>query len=372
MIWDILLILLICFASLLVILVSLILFPVVTFGVSAVYRSSQKKILLHGSWLHPRVVSFSFDLLNKRKGVTLLGFQLFRKKAADRKKESDVPVQTGTAGDTAGTAMPSGEKGEAEIVVSSKPPQEAATSEYRPKQEPGGEGKVEFEIKQEEVDAEVKPEVEVNKAEEAFEIMPEAEVETKPQVEAEVVMKPEEEFKPQDEIMAEKRTAVSEKKNKKKEKKKVKEKRAEKSGHEPKIGFLENMKRNRYIYMLRQDKMIQKLFRWLMRVLKNLLKIIRFHHFNAAVKAGIEEPALLGKIYSVYTMARSTAIVTRGKPALSFEPVFMKNCFEGETAFALKTSVLMLLWPGIVALTTFPYITVLWLFWKSRKLKQRK
>lgn len=323
MIWDILLIVLICFASLLVILISLILFPVITFGVSAAYRPSQKKILVVGSWLHPRVVSFSFNPLTKKISATLLGFQLFRKKAADTKKKSDAPVQT----DTAGTLMPSGDKSEAEIVVSSKLPQDAEIHQSRLKQEPGDEEEVKDEEQVEEV-------VDV------------------------------------DEMKVEREAAVAEKKNKKKEKIRGKEKRSEKKGNEPKAGFFEKLKRNRYIYMIRQDKMFQKLFRWLMRVLKNLLKIIRFDHFNAAVKAGIEEPALLGKIYALYTMVRSTAIVTRGKPALSFEPVFMKNCLEGDTTFTLKTSVLMLLWPGIVALMTFPYFTVLWLFWKSRKLRK--
>jgi hypothetical protein len=150
MIWDILLIVLICFASLLVILMSLILFPVITFGMSAAYRPSQKKVLLHGSWLHPRIVTFSFDPLNKKTVVTLFGFQLFRKSAAERKKESDIPVRKDTAGDNTGSSLPSGEKGEAEFVVSSKLPVDAAISEYKPKQEPEERKRLSFEMMPEE------------------------------------------------------------------------------------------------------------------------------------------------------------------------------------------------------------------------------
>ena len=194
MIWDILLIVLICFASLLVILMSLILFPVITFGMSAAYRPSQKKVLLHGSWLHPRIVTFSFDPLNKKTVVTLFGFQLLRKSAAERKKESDIPVRKDTAGDNTGSSLPSGEKGEAEFVVSSKLPVDAAISEYKPKQEPEGEEKAEFEMMPEEVEAEINQE-------------------------AEAEAKPDDEVKPdENEMIAEHKTAVTEKKNKKKEK----------------------------------------------------------------------------------------------------------------------------------------------------------
>jgi hypothetical protein len=137
-----------------------------------------------------------------------------------------------------------------------------------------------------------------------------------------------------------------------------------------KESFLSRLKRNRYLYMIRQDKLLSKLFRWILRVFKSLFKIIRFDHFHASVKAGIEEPALLGKVYAFYTMTRYTVMVSNGNPVIGFEPVFMKNYLEGEATFRLKTAVIVLLWPGVIALATFPYFTVLWLFWKSRKLKK--
>jgi hypothetical protein len=355
MIWTVLLVLLISVISLLVILLSLILFPVITFGISAALRPSQKMVLIQGSWLHPRVVTFSFDLLNRKMNLTFLSLKLVRERTFDKKQKRD----TSHKDTTVKPPGPASKKVESEIVVSPKLPEVEQSNQHRLRQDREDVRSDEQQklscIKDETGDSRpeaINDEDRARKAreteksvEETFEVGIEEKVEAKGEVKVKV-------------------------KEKAKTKEKEKEKEKEEKVDEKKEGLFLRLKRNRYFYMIRQDKLFQKLFRWVFRVFKALFRIIHFDHFNTSIKAGIEEPALLGKIYALYTMARSTLNVSNGKPAIEFEPVFMQNCFEGDTAFRLKTSVIVLLWPGVIALTTFPYFTVLWLFWKSRKLNR--
>ncbi len=102
------------------------------------------------------------------------------------------------------------------------------------------------------------------------------------------------------------RLLLRKKRNKKKEKKKGKEKRAERKDTESKVGFSGSSNETAtYIHASAGQNVSEIVPDGWMRVLKNLLKIIRFDYFNACHKGRIEEPALLGKIYALYTMAQT-------------------------------------------------------------------
>jgi hypothetical protein len=360
MIWTILLIVLITVAALFCIVVSLILFPVFTLGIYAVLRPDQKKVQIEGSWLHPGIITFALNPFNQEFTLTFMGRRLFGLK----QKTSSV-------------------KSEAESQQEPPP----ARPEPGIHQEPASSDKIdEFEVVSSRPEPEVKCESEIHEAEkmgkvedeEKYSIKFEAEVEEERSIKVEAEAEEKNWKKSKDMSKAK----VEEKKSKVKVKKKVEVKAKNENtindnlggeGEKVKEGFFIRLKKNRYLYMIRQRKLQKKLFRWGFRILRSLFRIIRFNHFDASIKAGIEEPALLGNVYAVYTMTRYTVNVSGGgQPILKFEPVFMKNWFEGEGRFSVKTSVISLMWPAFIAVSSFPYMTVLWLFWKSRKLKAKR
>jgi hypothetical protein len=316
MIWTILLVLLITVVSLLVIAGSLILFPVFTFGIYAVLRPENKKIEITGSWLHPRIVTFTLNPFNKNFALTFLGRRLFG----------------------SSTSRPSSEKSE------SVPETESSSAHPEPNAQkvPDNDSETdEFEV------VSSRPEPEIRKNSEIYsDTLSEGKTaETEDKAEVETRAKTKAATKIADKVVSESETV--------------------------KDGFFSRLKKNRYFYMIRQRKLQTKLLRWIMRIFKSLFRIIRFDHFDTSIKAGIEEPALLGNVYAFYTMTRYTVNVSKGEPILKFEPVFMKNWFEGEGRFSLKTSIITLIWPVLIAAISFPFITVLWLFWKSRKIKSK-
>lgn len=337
MIWTILLIVLITVAALLCIVVSLILFPVFTLGIYAVLRPGNKKVEIEGSWLHPWIVTFALNPFSKEFTLRFMGRRLFGSKSKHPSAESETVSQP----------------------ESSSAKSEPGTRQDVPSTSNGID---EFEVVSSRHEPEVRSEREIHTDDKSEEIPFFAENPTEEKVEAE------EKNKKKKKVEAE-RKARKEAKTKDKAEKKIKDAGVE--GEKAKGGFFGKLKKNRYFYMIRQRKLQKKLFGWGFRIFRSLFKIIRFNHFDASIKAGIEEPALLGNVYAFYTMTRYTVNVSEGEPIVKFEPVFMKNWFEGEGRFSVKTSVFSLMWPGFLAVSSFPYITVLWLFWKSRKLKAK-
>jgi hypothetical protein len=360
MIWSVLLIILITLLSLTLVLLSLILLPPITFGATASLRPEKKMALIEGSWFHPIIVSFSFDVVTQDVTVAIFGRKLFKRKNRDSKKRDSHrgDIKTGTSGSNA-------EATNADEVVSSVPVREEKLYEHRIKKDESPSGSDQQQNVPSEIN-EAKPDT-ISLVSPTSGIQSDDTLGIEKKADGangnEKITSTQDNYKPSltDENGKTGESDQSTKRNEVREKSKtVTEKES----------FLTRLKRNRYLYMIRQDKLLSKLFRWVLRVFKSLFKIIRFDHFHASVKAGIEEPALLGKVYAFYTMTRYTVNVSKGNPIIGFEPVFMKNYLEGEATFRLKTAVIVLLWPGVIALATFPYFTVLWLFWKSRKLKK--
>jgi hypothetical protein len=358
MIWTILLIVLITVAALFCIMVSFILFPVFTVGIYAVFRPENKKVQMEGSWLHPRIVTFTLNPISKEFTLTFLGRRLFGSKSKPSSVKSEPVSQSESS-----PAKP--EPGTRQVPTNSNEIDEFEVVSSRPDSEVRSESEIHSENQSEEIPPLTGNPLE-NEVDNSFKDREENDKEHTTGLD-EAMVEVETKTKIEDELKAEKKTEVEVK---------IKDKNNKaKDGAEAekvKDGFLSRLKKNRYLYMIRQRKLQKKLFRWGFTIFRSLFRIIRFNHFDASVKAGIEEPALLGNVYAIYTMTRYTVNISGGgAPILKFEPVFMKNWFEGEGRFSIKASVVSLMWPAFLAVTTFPYITVLWLFWKSRKLKAK-
>lgn len=118
--------------------------------------------------------------------------------------------------------------------------------------------------------------------------------------------------------------------------------------------------------ILQRHHLASKSFRWSMRLLSASLRVVRFDHVRINVKAGMEDPAELGKIYGWYTAGIALLAGNRKNVTLRFEPQFMQRRLAFDGSVGLRTSAARVLMPVLVALITFPWFRA---FFAWRRLK---
>lgn len=138
-----------------------------------------------------------------------------------------------------------------------------------------------------------------------------------------------------------------------------------------KVSFFDTIRRNRVLFFIRCRGWRQKIIRWFFRLMRSVLQILVIKRFELAIKAGIEDPVLVGKAYGIFQAICYGAGLQGNRYKISFEPVFMSNYLEMRGKVGIKSSVGRLLMPAFVALFSFPYLSTLILWWRSRKLKRR-
>ncbi len=123
---------------------------------------------------------------------------------------------------------------------------------------------------------------------------------------------------------------------------------------------LQRLSRNPVLFFLKNGAWRGKIIRWILRVLSSLFRIIRFDRFGLALRAGVENPMIVGTVFGFHRAFIST-LPERERSAVLFEPVFMENRLEGSFHFRTVTSLFRLMLPALVALFTFPLFHTLWL-----------
>jgi hypothetical protein len=118
--------------------------------------------------------------------------------------------------------------------------------------------------------------------------------------------------------------------------------------------------------ILQRHNMASRTFRWCMRLLSMSLRVVRFDHVRINIKAGIEDPAELGKIYGWYAAGNRLLFAGRKNITLRFEPQFMQNRLAFDGSVGLRTSAARVLMPVAVALVTFPWLRAFFIW---RRLK---
>lgn len=140
---------------------------------------------------------------------------------------------------------------------------------------------------------------------------------------------------------------------------------------EKKDNWYRRLQRNRYLFFLRNTAWRNKVVRWTVRVVRTLFRIVKFDRFRLAIRAGVEDPMVTGTIAGLHQ-----AVVyglTMKKPyAISFEPVFMTDCFSCSGGLRLGTSPGRLLLPVVVAIATFPFLHTLRLVWRWYRMEQKR
>jgi hypothetical protein len=131
--------------------------------------------------------------------------------------------------------------------------------------------------------------------------------------------------------------------------------------------FIERLKKNKIVFFLRSKVWREKVIAWAIKLPGRFFHTIKIDHLKLNVKAGIEDPVLLGKIYGLFESVRYGLGVVESKYEIAFEPVFMENHIEGSGAVRIKSSISSLLAPVIIGIFTFPILSTFLLWRKSKK-----
>ena len=145
----------------------------------------------------------------------------------------------------------------------------------------------------------------------------------------------------------------------------------EKENAKPSLGSKINKWKLIIQFSLDQRKIAKKAMIWLGKVIGKLLRVIKIDQLTMQIKAGSEDPAFTGSLHGFYTgIIHGLDINGHKHIKLDFEPIFNnRDIFEFEGAVSIKTSAARLLWPALVALFTFPYISALILWRRIKKMK---
>jgi hypothetical protein len=131
--------------------------------------------------------------------------------------------------------------------------------------------------------------------------------------------------------------------------------------------LLNRLKKNRYLFFLRNHKWRGKITRWVLRMFSSFFRIVSLDKFQVWIKAGLEDPSVTGMIYGFYQALRNGLSGQFQKVMIEFEPVFSREEFHFSGETGIRSSFGRLILPVIVALFTFPYLTTLRLWLRSRK-----
>ena len=126
-------------------------------------------------------------------------------------------------------------------------------------------------------------------------------------------------------------------------------------------------------FSLDQRKIAIKAMKWLGRVIGKFLRVVKIGQLSMYLKAGFEDPAFTGSLHGFYTgIIHGIDIGQYKHIKLDFEPLFNdEDIIEFEGSLSVRTSLARLLWPVLVALLTFPYVSALILWLRIRKMKKR-
>jgi hypothetical protein len=128
------------------------------------------------------------------------------------------------------------------------------------------------------------------------------------------------------------------------------------------------IKRNKALFLLRQERLFRRMVRCVIKTLSTVLRIINFKKFKCHIKAGSSDPSISGILFGCFeAVRRGLGMNSRSGVELNFEPVFNKGeTFEYQVFICARSSFASLLAPAVVALCTFPYLST-FIAWRRMK-----
>jgi hypothetical protein len=126
------------------------------------------------------------------------------------------------------------------------------------------------------------------------------------------------------------------------------------------------------IFFLRQEKLRSHGLRWLVRILKSMLRIVAIRRLLVRTEFVFDDPALGGRLFGYYESIRHAAALYSKKINLLFRPLFIKGDTRIEIDFCATTSLWKIGYPLLVAVVAFPYMTFGITWWRFFKMNRQQ
>jgi hypothetical protein len=129
------------------------------------------------------------------------------------------------------------------------------------------------------------------------------------------------------------------------------------------------LRTNPVLFVLRQKRWREKVFRWIVTLISRLLHFISFDTLYIRIRFGLPDPSLTGKVYGYWEGVKYGLIPSPNASfAMNLIPSFTDECFDFHARIAFHTAVSRIVIPVGSAIVTFPYLST-FLLW--RRLKRR-
>ncbi len=142
-----------------------------------------------------------------------------------------------------------------------------------------------------------------------------------------------------------------------------------------KIARIKNrINRQPAIFFLKQEKLRYRVWRWVVRILKRVVRVIVIRRLFIRTELVFTDPALGGKLFGYFESVRHAAALYSKKINLFFRPVFIQGDTKIDIDFRATTSLWKIGYPLLVAVVTFPYLTcgiALWRFYRLNRQKKK-
>jgi hypothetical protein len=144
-----------------------------------------------------------------------------------------------------------------------------------------------------------------------------------------------------------------------------------KSVKEKIAGVMEKMKKSEWMkgfLIVRDTQILSKGLRWLRRCLLSMVHLVSIHSLAVHVRAGLGDPALTAKVFGYCTGMQGAGILSATNQLdLNFEPVFNEESFSVSGNLSLQSSLMRFVVLLSIVVATFPYITAIKIWRKSRR-----
>jgi len=126
------------------------------------------------------------------------------------------------------------------------------------------------------------------------------------------------------------------------------------------------------VFFLKQETLRYRVWRWIVRILKSILRIIVIRRLLVRAELVFDDPALGGKLFGYYEGVRHAAALYSKKINLYFKPLFIVGDTRIDMDFRATTSLWKIGYPLIVAVVTFPYITFGIAWWRFYRVNRQQ
>jgi hypothetical protein len=124
---------------------------------------------------------------------------------------------------------------------------------------------------------------------------------------------------------------------------------------------INDIKRHKVYKITGNRPLREKLLRRLKRSLIRVTRVISIEKLKLHVRAGLRDPATLGKMYGYFAAANSALALQRCRVDLSMTPVFTQKCLYIDSELKIRTTLSVILWQLTAIAAIFPY-------WEVRKI----